>query len=108
MAKPQKQYTKHLVFGRAKHTLTQHKAVLTTSPGFIGNGEVVAVDFDDKITSLKDLNEFSKEQGFFLIDNHSDFKIDKDPQYYLKKTSYKFLPLSKTQKTKIILQYLTK
>lgn len=88
-------------FWSGETTLTQHEAVLTTSPGFIGNREVVAVDFDDKITSLKDLNEFSKEQGFFLIDNHSAFKVDKDPQYYLKKTNYKFLPLSKTQRSKI-------
>lgn len=88
-------------FWSGETTLAQQKSVFTTLPGFIGNREVVVVDFDEKISSLEELNNFSKEQGFFLIDKHSNFKVDKDPQYYLKKTNYKYLPLSKTQKTKI-------
>ena len=88
-------------FWSGETTLAQQKSVFTTLAGFIGNREVVVVDFDEKISSLEELNNFSKEQGFFLIDKHSNFKVDKDPQYYLKKTNYKYLPLSKTQKTKI-------
>ena len=82
-------------FWSGETTMAQHKAVYTTLPGFIGNREVVAIDFDTNMTSLKEMDDYAKEQGFFLINNHSAFKVDKDPQYYLKKTNYKFLPLSK-------------
>lgn len=88
-------------FWSGETTMAQHKAVYTTLPGFIGNREVVAIDFDTNMTSLKEMDDYAKEQGFFLINNHSAFKVDKDPQYYLKKTNYKFLPLSKTQRSKI-------
>ena len=57
------------------------------------------VQYDSQIISREGLDRFAIEQGFFLIEPSSNFRIDKDPQYYLKKTNYRFLPLSYAQKT---------
>ena len=88
-------------FWSGETTFAQHDAVFATLPGFIGNREVVKINYDANLISLAALNNFALEQGFFLIEEHFKFKIDKDPHYYLKKTKYKYFPLTSTQKTAI-------
>ena len=47
------------------------------------------------------LDKYAKSGSCKPIEYHSDYRKDKDPQYYLKHSDYKFLPLSKLQKTRI-------
>ena len=86
-------------FWSGETTFAQHPAVYATMPGFIGSREVVDVQYDEQLITRNELDSFALEQGFFLIEPSSSFRIDKDPQYYLKKTNYKYLPLSFAQKT---------
>lgn len=88
-------------FWSGETTFAQNEAVYSTLPGFIGPREVVKIQFDPKKTSKVQLDEFAIEQGFFSIGNYESFRVDKDPEYYLKKTNYKFLPLTFTQRMMI-------
>lgn len=88
-------------FWSGETTFAQHHAIYATMPGFIGSREVVTIEFDESLVTKKELDSFAIEQGFFLIDKSVNLRIDKDPQYYLKKTNYKYLPLSSAQKTMV-------
>lgn len=88
-------------FWSGETSLAQHPAVLSTEAGWIGHKEVVKIYFDDTIASLSDLNAFAKAQGFYMTDKHDNYRIDENPQFYLKKTDYRYLPLSAVQRTKI-------
>jgi hypothetical protein len=81
--------------------LGQAKGILETTPGFMNGKEVVHVSFDKKQTNLKDLAKHGQKADINLESKIADFKPDKDPQYYLKHSDYKYLALTKLQKTKI-------
>lgn len=88
-------------FWSGETTFAQRAGVYSTLPGFIGPREVVKIEYDPKIVSKEQLDEFAISQGFFTINNFDSFRVDKDPEYYLKKTNYKFLPLTFTQRMMI-------
>lgn len=88
-------------FWSGETTFAQHPAVKYTEAGWINGAEVVKVFYDDKKASLEDLNSFAKDEGFYKIGNHDDYRIDKEPQYYLSKSPFMQLPLSKVQRAKI-------
>lgn len=88
-------------FWSGETSLAQDKGVIGTRAGWIGNKEVVEVYVDTKQTSIADLDSYAIEQGFYKVDGHDKFRIDKDPQFYLKKSKYSQLPLSPAQRTKI-------
>lgn len=88
-------------FWSGETSLAQDKGVIATKAGWIGHKEVVEVYVDTKKTSIKELDSYAKEQGFFMVQGHDSFRIDKDPQFYLKKSKYSQLPLSVAQRTKI-------
>lgn len=88
-------------FWSGETTFGQLDAVNSTQPGFIDGREVVLVHYDPVMISASSLTDFAKEQGLFTIQKSSPFIPDKDPQYYLKQTAYRYLPLSAAQKTKI-------
>lgn len=88
-------------FWSGETSLALHTAVKYTEAGWIGSAEVVKVYFDDSQTSLEKLNNFAIEAGFFPIGNHQNYKTDKSPQYYLSKSPFRHLPLSKAQRTQI-------
>jgi len=75
--------------------------VVETSPGFMNGGEVVKVVFDKNEISHKELNNHAKQHQFTFVKDPGKFRMDKDPQYYLKKSVYKYLPLIKAQRSKI-------
>jgi len=80
--------------------LGNQDGVVETSPGFMNGHEVVKVIYDVKKLSEKKLEAHAKEAKCRPIAK-SSFRIDKDPQYYLKKSKYSRLPLTPMQRTKI-------
>ncbi|MBY0462993.1 MAG: thioredoxin family protein [Alphaproteobacteria bacterium] len=88
-------------FWSGETTLAMHPAVRYTEAGKIGIAEVVKVYFDNSQASLEQLNNFATEEGFFQIENHEHYKVDKSPQYYISKSAFRSLPLSKAQRAKI-------
>ncbi|MEM7370548.1 MAG: VPGUxxT family thioredoxin-like (seleno)protein, type 2 [Bacteroidota bacterium] len=81
--------------------LGQAKGVLATEPGFMGGREVVKVTYDKQITSTDALTTHAQQAQCSPIRKSQGYRPDKDPQYYLKHSDYKYLPLTDLQKTKI-------
>lgn len=75
--------------------------VVSTSPGFMNGKEVVKVNYDTDKVSEKEITRKAKSNKFSFVKDPSKFRIDKDPQYHLKRSLYKYLPLSELQRTKI-------
>ncbi|KAA2217401.1 VPGUxxT family thioredoxin-like (seleno)protein, type 2 [Maribacter flavus] len=88
-------------FWSGETTLMQHPAIKYTEAGWINGLEVVKVFYDESIASVAELDSYAAQEGFFVIGNHQEYKIDKRPQYYLSKSPYKYLPLSKAQRARI-------
>ena len=63
--------------------------------------EVVKVNYDPEIISETALEAHAEKAQCTLINGKGKFREDKYPQYYLKQSNYKYLPLSPIQKTKI-------
>lgn len=78
-----------------------HSAVKYTEAGWIDNVEVVKVFFDESQVSLVELNNYASKEGFFALNVSQDFKTDESPQYYLSKSSFRYLPLTKVQRSRI-------
>lgn len=85
--------------GEAK--LGQVDGVISTSSGFMNGKEVVKVSYDNKRTNSDKISNHVKADNFTFISDPSKFKIDRDPQYYLKKSDYRYIALSPSQRTKI-------
>jgi hypothetical protein len=77
------------------------KGILSTEPGFMNGKEVVKVQFDNSKTKLPILVEKAKSENISYEQKSSKFRKDKDPQYYIKNSKYKHIPLTRLQKTKI-------
>lgn len=76
--------------------------VLSTKSGFSNHAEVVKVTYDPAKISEKSLDSYANQNSSYLVDNSNDYRLAKnDLHYYLKHTSYRFLPLTEVQKTKI-------
>lgn len=88
-------------FWSGETSLALHPAVKYTEAGKIGIAEAVKLYFDNSQVTVEELNSFAAEEGFFQIDSHENYKIDKSPQYYLAKSYLKYLPLSKAQRAQI-------
>lgn len=88
-------------FWSGETSLALHPAVKYTEAGKIGIAEVVKVYFDNSQVSLAELNNFANEEGFFQIDKHEHYIVDSSPQYYISKSLFSSLPLSKAQRTQI-------
>ena len=86
-------------FWSGETSMALNPAVKYTEAGWIKHAEVVKVFFDDSQTSLIELNSYATNEGFFLIDDHREYKIDEKPQYYLSKSPFKHLALSKAQRS---------
>ena len=88
-------------FWSGETSLIQHNAVLATEAGWIDGKEVVKITYDPNISPITEIDDFAINEGFFLTGNHQVYKKDKAPQYYLKKSLYKYLPLSFSQRSLI-------
>lgn len=92
-------YQMYCFWSGEKH-LGQIEGVVATDPGFTSAGEVVKVQYNPAIISKSDLDRIA-EKGSCRKTKNKNFRMDRDPQYYLKKSKYNVLPLSKSQRTKI-------
>lgn len=88
-------------FWSGETSMALHPAVKYTEAGWINNSEVVKVLFDESQVSLTELNSYATNEGFFIMDDHRGYKTDEKPQYYLSKSSFSYLPLSKAQRAQI-------
>jgi hypothetical protein len=88
-------------FWSGETSMALHSAVKYTEAGWVNSSEVVKVFFDESQVSLTELNNYATNEGFFVIDDHRSYRMDVSPQYYLSKTSFRYLPLSKAQRSQI-------
>jgi len=93
-------YSMHC-FWNGESSLASADGVLFTEPAFMGGKEVVKVEFDKVRLSKVELDQYALDQEFREMDFDDGYRIDKDPQYYLKKSAYSKLPLSRIQRSKI-------
>lgn len=106
--------------GEAK--LGNIKGVTTTKPGFMGGYEVVELEYNPSIISYEDLvsraksnkvashvftvndiqNTAAKELlGAEEVSVATTFRPDRSPKYYLSRTSYKHVPMTELQKSRV-------
>ncbi len=96
----ERNYQMYCFWSGEKH-LGDHEGVLMTNPGFMNGHEVVQVHFDENRIAVEKLDEEARKANCKLVEKPGIFQQDKDPQYYLKQSIYKYLPLSATQRSKI-------
>jgi len=95
-------YFKMYCFWTGEKHLGEVNGVLATEAGFMAGHEVVKVKYDERLVDKKLLTQYAKNRDFTPIADNGKYRTaTKDIQYYLQHTYYKFLPLTKLQKTKI-------
>jgi hypothetical protein len=87
-------------FWSGETTLAQHPAVITTDAGWVDGEEVVQVQFDPRVDSRQDLDAYACAEGFSPADGGT-FRLDCEPQFYLRKSPAHHLPLTPAQRTQI-------
>lgn len=87
-------------FWSGETSLAQHPAVITTDAGWVDGEEVVQVHFDPSIAPRRALDEYARAEGFGPTDG-SRFEADDEPQFYLRKSPARHLPLTPAQRTQI-------
>jgi len=97
----QESYYEMYCFWSGEGHLGSKDGVLSTEAGFMGGREVVKVKYDSKIISEESLSNYAAEANCKSIDKKNHYTKDKDPQYYLKHSNYKYLPLSPIQRSRI-------
>ena len=95
-------YYKMYCFWTGEKELGSQAGVVNTNAGFMSGHEVVRVEYDPAQLSEKQLTEFAQRRSMYPIDKDvSYYHSEKDEDYYLRRSRYKYLPLSKLQRTKI-------
>lgn len=87
-------------FWSGETSLAQHPAVIATNAGWIGGEEVVEVRFDARAATFEELENYARDQLFTPARNDG-IEFDEQTQYYLSQSAFRFLPLSRAQRTKI-------
>jgi hypothetical protein len=87
-------------FWSGETSLAQHPAVITTDAGWVDGEEVVQVHFDPRVASRQDLDAYAGAEGFSPTESGS-FALDREPQFYLRKSPAIHLPLTPAQRTQI-------
>jgi hypothetical protein len=87
-------------FWSGETSLAQHAAVITTDAGWIDGEEVVRVHFDPRLASREELDAFARAEGFSPT-SRGGFRLDREPQFYLRKERARHLPLTPAQRTRI-------
>lgn len=87
-------------FWSGETSLAQHPAVITTDAGWVDGEEVVQLHFDPNEVSRADLDTHARAEGFGPIEG-SGFRLDREPQFYLRKNVARHLPLTPAQRTRI-------
>lgn len=87
-------------FWSGETSLAQHPAVITTDAGWVDGEEAVQVHFDPRMTSRQDLDAYAHAEGFSPTGS-AGFTVDSEPQFYLRKSPARHLPLTPAQRTQI-------
>lgn len=77
------------------------EGIISTSPGFMNGKEVVRINYAPNQISETEIKKHGLDGNCEFIKEEGKFRQDKDPQYYLKRTNYKYLALEAHQRTKI-------
>jgi len=109
-------------FWSGEQKLGNIEGVVETHAGFMKGREVVAVKYDPMIISYEELLNTAKSSscashvytldedqkrvaakavGPSAISPLSNFRLDKDPKYYLSQTAYRFVPMTPLQATRV-------
>ncbi len=95
-------YFKMYCFWTGEKQLGKLDGVVDVESGFIGPSEVVKVTYDGAVIGGSQLDDYAGKQGFEKMDNSKNYRIaSNDVHYYLLHSNYRYIPLSKVQKTKI-------
>jgi len=95
-------YFKMYCFWTGEKHLGSAKGVLNTEAGFMKGHEVVKVTYDKSVLGESILEDFAKDQNMLPLSKDNSYRTaTKDEDYFLQHTIYKYLPLSKLQRTKI-------
>lgn len=97
----QEAYFKMYCFWSGEKALGAHKDVLTTTAGFMDNHEVVKVVYNPTQVTHEQLSQYALQHKITPIAKTQFRWAEKDEDYYLQRSSFKYLPLSEIQKTKI-------
>ncbi|MER9432498.1 VPGUxxT family thioredoxin-like (seleno)protein, type 2 [Mesorhizobium sp. M0408] len=87
-------------FWSGETSLAQHPAVITTDAGWVDGEEVVQVHVDPREVSRPDLDAYARAEGFNPTES-GGFELDSEPQFYLRKSPARHLPLTPAQRTRI-------
>lgn len=98
---PATAYYQMYCFWSGEAHLGDAEGVIATEPGFMNGAEVVKVVYNPSEVKKSTLDQHAQKAKCMLVKNEGPYRKDKDPQYYLKKSPYKYLPLLDIQKTKI-------
>ncbi len=94
-------YYKMYCFWSGESHLGAADGVLATDPGWMAGSEVVKVIYDSEVVTKKTLDQYAARAKCVAVEEDKDYRSDKDLQYYLKNSPYRFLPLTVYQRTKI-------
>ena len=87
-------------FWSGETSLAQNDAVIATEAGWVDGEEVVRTLFNPRRASRAELDAYAIREGFSPT-SRAGFRADDDPQYYLARSRFRFLPLTAAQRTKI-------
>ena len=87
-------------FWSGETSLAQNDAVIATDAGWVDGEEAVRVHFDSRRASPDELDAYALQEGFSRSSGAA-FRVDDDPQYYLARSRFRYLPLSAAQRTKV-------
>lgn len=103
-------------FWEGEKNLGKLDGVVSTEPGFIQGQEVVRVNFDPSVISPGQLIQEARKQDCarsVLVENETDFpmnlgikksgpyKPDHEPQYYLRHTAWRYVPMLPIQASRL-------
>lgn len=94
-------YFQMYCFWNGEGSLGNQEGVVESSPGFMNGAEVVEVVIDPSVTDKMELNKVAQKSNCSPIEKSGKFRVDRDEQYYLKKSPYSYLALISIQRTKI-------
>ena len=87
-------------FWSGETSLAQHPAIITTEAGWVDGDEVVRVDFDPRVASRLEVDGYARTEGFGPLES-TLFRVDDEPQFYVRKHAARHLPLTPAQRTQI-------
>jgi len=89
-------------FWTVEKQLGSQEGVLNTEAGFMKGREVVKVTYNPQIIADQTLTSFAKQNSMSPITQDNSYRASsKDEDYYLQHSTYKYIPLSPLQRTKI-------